>query len=154
MDGWLADDGDIMEAVAKQDRQRPTLLVVNKVDHSPRAVETLPTHVVSRFHRVVCTSALRGEGIPSLEGALAELLGLGAASVEGAAWVANQRQAEALEQATAALARMQEAVAAQLPTDCWIVELREAALALGLVTGSNINDDVLGSIFSRFCIGK
>lgn len=153
-DGWATDDDDILHAIVHGDRLRPALLVVNKVDQAPAAVDALPTEVTARFHGVIGTSALRGLGIPALEDALSALLGLGAASVEGSAWVANQRQADALEQAVAALGRMQEAVAAELPIDCWVVELREAALGLGMVTGSNISDDVLASIFSRFCIGK
>ena len=63
-------------------------------------------------------------------------------------------QAEALELARAALVRLEETVRLGLPVDFWTIELREAALALGLVTGANIGDDVLGTIFSRFCIGK
>ncbi len=50
--------------------------------------------------------------------------------------------------------RLEELVRQDLPVDFWTIELREAALALGLVTGANISDDVLGTIFARFCIGK
>jgi tRNA U34 5-carboxymethylaminomethyl modifying GTPase MnmE/TrmE len=41
-----------------------------------------------------------------------------------------------------------------VPYDCWTVDLRDAAIALGEVSGDEVAEEVLDSVFSRFCLGK
>lgn len=179
--GWTSDDATILsEVVAPRADGKPALLVVNKADIAPDAARALPQEVAPHFSSVVSVSAALGEGLALLDDAVVRALGIAGTAPEGAAWAANQRQAraacvmraasfckpfaasddfshaqaEALELACAALARLQDAVRLDLPVDFWTIELRDAALALGLVTGADVGDDVLGTIFSRFCIGK
>ena len=93
-------------------------------------------------------------GLDALETALATIVGAGEIEAEGAQWAANQRQAEALRVAAAALARLAETVEDGLPVDFWTIDLREAAAALGEITGEDIAEDVLDVVFTKFCIGK
>ena len=154
-EGWTAEDGEVHSALLAGLGERPLLLAVNKVDQAVAPpLHCVPAHLAPSFHGVVGTSAVRREGVTELEDVLAELLGVGRLQAEGGAWAANQRQAEALEQARCALERLGEAVQAGYPVDCWCVELREAATALGEVTGTDIGEGVLDTIFQKFCIGK
>ena len=103
--------------------------------------------------RVVSVSAVTGEGLESLRGALAAFLGADrAGGLSGA--VANPRHTDALARARAALARAGEAGASGSPGEIVALELRESLAALGEVSGRHASEDLLERIFARFCIGK
>ena len=57
-------------------------------------------------------------------------------------------------QAMQALAQVAEGLEAGIPADLLAVDLRDALHHLGSITGEVVTDDILGNIFSRFCIGK
>jgi tRNA modification GTPase len=92
-------------------------------------------------------SARTKDGLEDLESAIGKIVEGGDVDAEGAAWSANQRQAEALEQALGALERLERTVSdGTLPVDFWTIDLREAAMALGAVTGDDVGEDVLDVI--------
>lgn len=72
----------------------------------------------------------------------------------GAGWAVNLRQAEALTRAQEAFVHVQGSIAEGLPLDFWTIDLRDAAYALGEVTGDEVAEEVLDTVFSKFCIGK
>lgn len=68
--------------------------------------------------------------------------------------VTNIRHYQALTDAQEALYRVEDALANQIPTDLVAQDIREALYHLGSIVGEINTDEILGNIFSRFCIGK
>ena len=68
--------------------------------------------------------------------------------------VTNVRHYEALLHASDSLNQVQQGLEMNIPTDLISQDLRQALHYLGSITGEITTDEVLGSIFSRFCIGK
>jgi tRNA modification GTPase len=97
----------------------------------------------------VTLSAKTGEGIDTLRTALAEAIGW-RGEAEGV-YMARARHLEALRAAQAGLARADKETQRQ---ELLAEELRGAHEALMSITGEVTSDDLLGEIFSRFCIGK
>lgn len=100
---------------------------------------------------VLWISAKIGFGLGKLRELLASMVGK--ASADGVL-VTNARHAAALRDAAASLRTVQAGLASSLPSDLLAEDLREALRSLGSITGEISTDEVLGEIFSRFCVGK
>ena len=68
--------------------------------------------------------------------------------------VTNARHAAALREAAASLSAVSDGLDTGRPSDLLAEDLRAALASLGSITGEITTDEVLGEIFSRFCIGK
>jgi tRNA modification GTPase len=123
----------------------PRLLVFNKADLlSGKAPANARTH-----GSPVYVSAITGEGLEDLRGMLLEAVGW--RDQESGTFMARERHLRALAQAQTHLDQAQ-AVLAQ--AELFAEELRLTQSALNEITGEFTPDDLLGEIFSRFCIGK
>ncbi len=99
-------------------------------------------------------SAVTGEGINALTHALSELIKQDF-DVNQETIVSNVRHVEALEQTQTALFAALNGLRHQLPADLVAMDIRSAMRSLGNITGEiEMDTDILGTIFSRFCIGK
>ena len=68
--------------------------------------------------------------------------------------ITNIRHYEALNNALQALEKIEEGMQIHLSGDLLAIDIRETLYHLGSITGAVSNDELLGNIFSRFCIGK
>ena len=121
------------------------LRVYNKAD-----LASLPTgRAREGENQTVTLSAKTGEGIDALRAALAEAIGW-RGEAEGV-FMARARHLEALRITQARLAQAQKEAKRQ---ELFADELRQAHEVLMSITGEVTPDELLGEIFSRFCIGK
>lgn len=74
--------------------------------------------------------------------------------IKGKSWAVNERQSEALVRTHEALMKVNNSIESDLPIDFWTVDLRDAIISLGEVTGDEVTEEILDVVFSRFCIGK
>ena len=124
-------------------------LIRNKADLSGEAVEM---HSNADGHVTVSLSARSGDGLELLREHLKACMGFEQTAESG--FSARRRHLQALHQAAAHLdhghAQLTLAGAGELLAE----DLRQAQQALGEITGAFTSDDLLGRIFSSFCIGK
>ena len=102
---------------------------------------------------LVFMSARKGEGTDALKAALSGLCQEYSVSSDGVV-ITNLRHVEALSNASTALQRVLDGLNSGLPSDLVSQDIREALYHLGSIVGEISTDEVLGTIFSRFCIGK
>ena len=96
-------------------------------------------------------SAKHGTGLEALRAALAASAGVASAT---GTLVTNARHAAALREAAASLSAVSDGLDRGIPSDLLAEDLRAALTSLGSITGLITTDEVLGEIFSKFCIGK
>jgi tRNA modification GTPase len=124
------------------------LLVQNKADLDASTSPNGPTQIDLQI------SALNGNGISELKEKLVKLV-LGDFSIQDETIVSNARHHTALQLTAAALDRAQSGLEGQTTADFIAMDIREAMRQLGHITGQiDIDTDILGTIFSKFCIGK
>ncbi|WP_395056327.1 tRNA uridine-5-carboxymethylaminomethyl(34) synthesis GTPase MnmE [Polaromonas sp.] len=124
----------------------PVIDVWNKCDSALVAV-------LDESRTGVVISAKTGAGLEQLRQRLLALVGWQAAP-EGV-FMARERHVQALQQVDAQLAKAASQLRARAPAlDLLAEDLRQAQNALSSVTGAFTPDDLLGEIFSKFCIGK
>ena len=113
------------------------------------AIDLVPGDVAGRRGDAVFVSAKTGAGIDALRVAVLEAAGW--TSRGESVFLARERHLRALG---AARAHLQSAASQVAQWEFFAEELRLAQVALGEISGRISADDLLGEIFSRFCIGK
>lgn len=149
---YAAADADIAHTLQdKLPAQVPVIHVWNKTDMAAADVQS--RHTAQLNAEQIALSARTGDGLDALRKRLLEVAGWQSAP-EGL-YLARARHVEALQAVDAHLEMADEQLAAQSAhLDLLAEELRLAQLSLNSITGEFSSDDLLGVIFSSFCIGK
>jgi tRNA modification GTPase len=147
-----AADADVLRQVsARAGRGVPLLTVFNKIDLTGEA----PAADGDRIR----LSAKTGAGLDGLRAALLEVAGWSASTGGEDVFLARERHLHALERAREHLAAAAACADAEhgygnAHLELFAEELRLAGQPLAEFTGEVTADDLLGRVFSRFCIGK
>lgn len=130
-----------------------------EVNYSPaqyyiRVVNKIDTATVAHNDpEVVYISAKSGFGIDTLRNRLSATIDTSCLG-RGSVVVSNMRHYAALREAYNALMAARTAMDMGLPSDLLSEDIRQVLTHLGEITGEITSDDILHSIFSKFCIGK
>ena len=127
------------------------LVIANKTDLIPQQeIKDLQTDI----ENLIPLSAKHKVGIDELKNELTSLVNIGALS-NNETIVTNSRHFEALNNALIAISSVQKGIELAISTDLFSIDIRECLRHLGAITGDyDVDKDILGHIFSNFCIGK
>jgi len=131
--------------VGELEKQYPTkkiAAVVNKID----LADTISSEGL-------CISAKSGDRIDALTNWLVEAV-RGDFNMANETIVSNARHHEALVKTGESLEKAKEGLDTGITGDFVAMDIRQAMFHLGSITGDISTDDLLGNIFSKFCIGK
>ena len=159
---WLIDSAELLaekanainfdESEIAVPEDKTCIVVFNKIDKAQAA--GLDISSLSSRHPHCHISAKQGLGLDRLRQMLIEASQIDENALEDVT-VSNARHYENLTRALDAIRRVQDGLQTQLPGDLLSMDLRECIDQLGAITGGALaTDEILGNIFSKFCIGK
>jgi tRNA modification GTPase len=164
-----AADADLLIVVvdASEPLREEDLLVLSEVGHARHIValnkSDLPTFSTARFIQpfgslpnssaVVSVSAKSEAGLESLRAAILQPFANGSARNEGLL-ITNARHHDLLVRSIAAVVSAEQLLVQHASEEIVLVGLHSALRCLGEITGQTTSDEILGQIFSTFCIGK
>jgi len=144
----------LTERIAKKVQDKKFILIFNKIDKiTDEEREVLNQFFEHYTGERIYLSAKKRINIPQLQKLLVKAAQLPEIQ-PGDVVVSNIRHYEALQNALKAIQRVKEGIKNEISGDFLSQDLRECMYFLGEITGEISNDEILGNIFSKFCIGK
>ena len=128
------------------------IAVANKVDLADSEQQARLRRVLPS--ETVFISAKHGQGLDELQQRVISAAALPQVNDDDTVIVTNARHYEALTRAGQAITRAIQGLESGLSGDLVSQDIRECMHYLGTITGQITTDEVLGEIFSHFCIGK
>ena len=149
LDGSAPLDAEDESAIAVAEGVANLVVIVNKAD-LPRRIDV--GALADRFDNVISLSAKTGEGITTLTDHITSLYPAGSAA-QGEL-LTNARQADAVSRAWNAVREARSALRIGMTPDVVLSDAENALSALGELNGKSLREDLVATIFSRFCVGK
>ncbi|MBT3394481.1 MAG: tRNA uridine-5-carboxymethylaminomethyl(34) synthesis GTPase MnmE [Waddliaceae bacterium] len=125
-----------------------TICVWNKKDMPHEALESI------NIAATVEVSALQNKGFDDLKNAIDKIVWDKGPPSKEEVLVTSTRHKEALAHALEAASRVREGLTTDVSPEFLASDMRECLNALGSIIGTNITEDILTTIFSKFCVGK
>jgi len=160
---YMAEAGDkasslkegLQKVRAQAGPDKPVILLINKIDKidEGKLASLLEGIEGDEQVRILPISALNGLNMDRLTKLLSEVVNLGELRHQDLI-ITNIRHYHALTEAAVCLERVRSGISGMLTGELLAQDLREAILILGEITGEVSTDEILGSIFKNFCIGK
>ena len=149
LDGSAPLDAEDEAAIAVAEGVANLVVIVNKAD-LPRRIDV--GALADRFDNVISLSAKTGEGITTLTDHITSLYPAGT-TAQGEL-LTNARQADAVSRAWNAVREARSALRIGMTPDVVLSDAENALSALGELNGKSLREDLVATIFSRFCVGK
>lgn len=143
------EDFEILELV----KGRSYVIIINKSDLGSANIKNSLTGEFKNAP-VIELSAKTGAGLDVFTGWLQKFVYGSDKHLGDGIYVQNARHENLLKNSLASMQDALSAAEAQMPYDCIMIDLRNAAGFLGEITGDTVRDEIINEIFSKFCIGK
>ena len=142
------DDYEIMDLI----KERKAIVLINKSDLD-QVVDIDEIRKLTN-KEVIVISAKNNTGIETLENTVEELFINGKLSFNDEVYITNVRHKAALEESLASVKQVLMSIETGMPEDFYTIDLMNAYGKLGEIIGEEVGEDLVNTIFQKFCMGK
>ena len=142
------DDYEIMDLI----KERKAIVLINKSDLD-QVVDIDEIRKITN-KEVIVISAKNNTGIETLENTVEELFIKGKLSFNDEVYITNVRHKAALEESLASVKQVLMSIETGMPEDFYTIDLMNAYGKLGEIIGEEVGEDLVNTIFQKFCMGK
>ncbi len=149
------DDND--EDIIRQYGNRPMIALLNKSDLTtvtgPEALQTM----LRKFDcnaEIIEISAKNETGINRMQDVISSMFFENQIQSDEEYMITSERHRQALLAAQDSLKRVQDSISTGMPEDFYTIDLTAAYESLGTILGEELDEDIINTIFSEFCMGK
>jgi tRNA modification GTPase len=133
-------------------RDRKAIILLNKSDlNMIISIEEIRERTQKE---VVMISAKQGSGLEELEKLITDMYFKGTLEYNDEVYITNLRQEEALKMSLESLCMVEKTILDDMPEDLYAVDMMNGYEALGRITGEQVDEDLINTIFREFCMGK
>ena len=143
------EDLEILESA----KSKKTIVLLNKIDLDQAIDETAIEEFVGKDN-IIKISALKNEGIEQIHDKIESMVFAGDVKSSSNLVITNSRHKDALFKAYNSINDAVDGIEQRLPYDFIEVDFKNIWDYLGYINGDTVQEDLLDTIFSNFCIGK
>ncbi|MBL1281483.1 MAG: tRNA uridine-5-carboxymethylaminomethyl(34) synthesis GTPase MnmE [Fluviicola sp.] len=148
---------EVAEDLNQLPSDTPRIVVANKSDIASEKVSLAfshsPINELSSNNQLIHISAKQKDSLELIKDSLLKIIDVDRLNSNDTI-ISNARHYDALVKTIAALEKTKEGLETGITGDFIAMDIRQAMYELGTITGDISTDDLLGNIFSKFCIGK
>ena len=139
--------------IIREIKNKDVIFVLNKTDLHPVITQEMLKEYTGE-HPIIPISAMKQNGLDALRQGMKQFIVKQGISIGQEATISNQRQKQSLVKAIESLNKVEDTIDMGMPEDCIAIDLHDAYGHLGNIVGEALKDEIIGELFSRFCLGK
>ena len=138
--------------IIKLIENKNSIILLNKIDLKNNLINSEYFNEINK--PVVKISAKTGEGLEELYNKIVELFNINEMEIDSGELITNIRHKNQIQKAIENIENAVLSIDSNMPIDIVAINIKECLSNLNDITGDNVTDDILNTIFSKFCLGK
>ena len=134
-------------------KNKKNIILLNKFDLSQKNTETID-YISNKNKNVIKASMKTKMGIKELYDKILDMFKKDELNMNDGIIITNMRHKNLMHKAIDNISKAENCINANMPIDITAICIKETLESLGEITGNNVTEDIINTIFSKFCLGK